>query len=90
MGADYYEDRGPTGMLDNNDDIPVGIGDSTVIDGAIIDKDCRIGKNVTIINDTGIEDSRQDHQVCVIRDGIPVIIKESSVPDGQNLTQILQ
>ena len=90
MGADYYEDRGPTGMMVNNDDIPVGIGDSTVIDGAIIDKDCRIGKNVTIINDTGVEDSRQDHKVCVIRDGIPVIIKESSVADGQNLTQVLQ
>lgn len=86
MGADYYEtSQQPTdpGM------IPLGIGDNCVIDGAIIDKDCRIGKNVTIINESGIEDSRQDHSVCVIRDRIPVIIKESQVADNQNLTQIL-
>ena len=83
MGADYYEDH-------TENDIPLGIGDSAVVDGAIIDKDCRIGKNVTIVNDMGIEDSRQDHEICVIRDGIPIIIKEASVADGQNLTQILQ
>ena len=85
MGADYYESENNT-----MPSIPLGIGDSTVIDGAIIDKDCRVGKNVIIINDSGIEDSRQDHEVCVIRDGIPVIIKESTVPDGKNLSQILE
>ncbi len=83
MGADFYENE-PAANL-----IPVGIGDSTVIDGAIVDKDCRIGKNVTIINETGIDDSRQDHPVCVVRDGIPVIIKESQVADCMNLGQLL-
>ena len=82
MGADFYEPE--------PEKIPVGIGDNTVIEGAIIDKDCRIGSNVRIVNDLSIEDSRQDHPICVIRDGIPVIIKESCVRDGQNLNDILQ
>lgn len=87
MGSDYYEPR--TGDSNSMHEIPLGIGDSTIIDGAIIDKDCRIGKNVEIANTSGIEDSRHDHGICVIRDRIPVIIKDSVIGDGQNLTSIL-
>ena len=81
MGADFYDPE-PEGL-------PLAIGDNTIIDGAIIDKDCRIGANVKIHNDLSIEDSRQDHEVCVVRDGIPVIVKESHIKDGMTLKEIL-
>lgn len=81
MGADFYEHE--------PDGIPLGVGNQSVIEGAIIDKDCCIGSNVQIINDLSIEDSRQDHPTCVIRDGIPVIIKGSQITDGMTLQQLL-
>ena len=81
MGADFYE-------TDPNS-LPTGIGDNTIIQGAIIDKDCRIGKNVEIINHQGIQDSDQNNPVCVVRDGIPVVTKGATIPDGMNLESIL-
>ena len=40
-----------------------------VIDGAIIDKNCRIGRNVRVANDRGIETSEETPE-AMIRDGI--------------------
>ena len=85
MGADVYEHSDAA----KKSNVPLGIGDSTIIQGAIIDKDCRVGRNVRIINEAGIEDSRQDHPVCVVRDGIPVVTKESVIEDNQDLSKIL-
>ena len=85
MGADYYEDSEES----TKENIPLGIGDSTIIQGSIIDKDCRIGRNVRIINETGIEDSRQDNPICVVRDGIPVVTKGSMISDNQDLAKLL-
>ena len=82
MGADFYET--------DPDQLTLGIGDNTVIEGAIVDKDCRIGSNVSIVNNLSIEDSGQDHPVCVVRDGIPVIVKGSSIGDNKGLKQILE
>ena len=36
---------------------PLGIGDGTLIEGAIIDKNCRIGRNVRIVNDRRLDTS---------------------------------
>ncbi len=88
MGSDYYETD--SDVADSSNRIPLGIGAASRIEGAIVDKDCRIGKNVVIVNSTGVEDTRQDHSICVIRDRIPVIIKESTIFDGQNLAMILE
>ena len=61
---------------------PLGIGDRTVIDGAIIDKNCRIGSDVTI-KPTGEDEA--EHGPVVIRDGIIVVPREASVPDGWSM-----
>jgi glucose-1-phosphate adenylyltransferase len=59
----------------------VGIGDGTRIDGAIVDKNCRIGSNVRVCNESGIDEA--DIGDCAaIRDGIMVVIKDSVVPNG--------
>jgi glucose-1-phosphate adenylyltransferase len=58
----------------------IGIGDDTVIERAIVDKDCRIGKNVKIINAMGVQEAEGDNYV--IREGIVVIPNDAVVPDG--------
>jgi glucose-1-phosphate adenylyltransferase len=58
----------------------IGIGDGSVIARAIIDKDCRIGKGVRILNESEVRDAEGDNYV--IREGIVVIPKGAVVPDG--------
>lgn len=82
MGAAYFNSERPAEV---ETDIPLGIGEGTVIDGAIIDLDCRIGKNVRIVNKRERIDTSLDHPICVIRDGIPILIKKSILPDGWTL-----
>ena len=57
-----------------------GIGDNAVVERAIIDKDCRIGKNVRIVNERGVQDEEGPNYS--IRDGIVVIPNDAVVPDG--------
>jgi glucose-1-phosphate adenylyltransferase len=77
MGADYIES---TGSLAANV-LPIGIGDGTIISGTILDKNCRIGKNVNITNAAGVQNQGED-EVLQIRDGIPIVIKNGQLEDG--------
>jgi glucose-1-phosphate adenylyltransferase len=78
MGADYYETPEAVAACDFTDQPPVGIGAGAVIEGAIVDKNCRIGQRVRIINDAQLEDVSGD---CVaIRDGIIVVGKDTVLP----------
>lgn len=56
------------------------IGDGALIERAILDKDCRIGKNVKIVNKARVQEGQGEH--FFIRDGIVVIPNEAVVPDG--------
>lgn len=81
MGADEYER--PT-ELKRNGEInrpPLGIGAGSHIDGAILDKNCRIGRNVRIVNEHKIE-NRGTEESCIIRDGVACVVKDGVVPDG--------
>lgn len=83
MGADEYdsEDR----SVQRPADAPaLGIGSGSVIEGAILDKNCRIGRNVRIVNSQRIENT-EDADDCVIRDGIPVVVKGAILTDGWKL-----
>jgi len=79
MGADEYDGADPPAGLPL-----LGVGDGTTIEGSIIDKNCRIGKNVRIVNDDKVEESEdfETHKIC---DGIPVIVKDATLPDGWKL-----
>jgi glucose-1-phosphate adenylyltransferase len=84
LGVDDYETNQ---QLQANQSLrrpPIGIGDGSVIEGAILDKNCRIGKNVRVVNHRGIIDS-EDAPDCVIREGIPIVVKGASLPDGWKL-----
>ncbi len=79
MGSDYYSwhdpnTRDPIGGPDNH-----GIGDDTFIEGAIIDKNVRIGKRCVIRNADGIQEG--EGEFYYIRDGLVVIPKNAVIPD---------
>jgi len=81
LGNDFYE---PTdGLADSvaRGLPPLGIGDDTIISGAIVDKNVRIGKRVRIVNEHGWQNTA-DSDRFTIRDGVAVIPKDALVPDG--------
>jgi len=80
MGADYYESVDE--MQSNvEDQIPhLGIGSDSVIKKAIIDKNARIGRNVKLVNERGIEE--EDGENHYIREGIILIPKNAVLKDG--------
>ena len=84
MGADYYETLSELSSHQTDGIVPLGVGDGSYIEGAIIDKNARIGRNVRIINDQGI-DHTEETPFGMIRDGIPVVAKDTTLPDGWNL-----
>ena len=80
MGADYYEtdvERQENRRYNRPD---IGIGENAVIKGAIIDKNARIGKNVTIRYIPDRPDEETDHWVA--RDGIVIVPKSAIIGDG--------
>jgi glucose-1-phosphate adenylyltransferase len=81
MGIDYYEQSNQLAENQRLGRPNTGIGAGSVIERAIIDKNVRIGRNVRIINETGIVDS-EEMPTHVIRDGIAVIPKSMTLRDG--------
>jgi glucose-1-phosphate adenylyltransferase len=56
------------------------VGDGCVIERAILDKECRVGRNVRIVNRRNLLNDEGDNYV--IRDGIVTIPRGTVVPDG--------
>jgi glucose-1-phosphate adenylyltransferase len=84
MGNDEFE-RGSERTRHAGEGRPaLGIGANCYIDGAIIDKNVRIGKNVRIVNEQNVENRGED-EPCIIRDGVPVVVKEGVIADGWKL-----
>ena len=82
MGADYYEPVNDSSQHLTRGKIPVGIGESTVIQNAIIDKNARIGRNVKIVNKENIQEAEREDLGFYIRSGIVVVLKNAVIPDG--------
>lgn len=78
MGADYF-DR-PEALEKEGGGIPIGIGENSKIDGAIIDKNPRIGKDVVILPYPRGTEIETDNWSVV--DGVVVIPKNVVIPDG--------
>jgi glucose-1-phosphate adenylyltransferase len=80
MGNDYYELPGEIASRRCNGCPPLGIGPGTFVEGAIIDKNCRIGCGARVVNAARLENTEED-QFGMIRDGVLVIPKETTLPD---------
>jgi glucose-1-phosphate adenylyltransferase len=81
MGNDSYETLEQ--IAQNPDTPPMGIGNYCHIEMAILDKDCRIGNNVTIKGGDHLQDT--DAPEYVIRDGIVVVKKGAIIQDGTRI-----
>jgi glucose-1-phosphate adenylyltransferase len=82
MGSDYYQS-----IEDMRSEISVGrprlgVGENTIIRRAIIDKNTRIGANVRLVNEAGIEHADGDGSNYYIRDRIIIVPKNAVIPDG--------
>ena len=57
-------------------------GANTIVRKSIVDKNARIGSNVQIVNKAGVREANRENEGWVIKDGITIIIKDSTIPDG--------
>ena len=80
LGSDYYESEESVVEHERDGKPRMGIGAHCNIENAIIDKNARIGNNVTI-SPAGKPES-VDHELYFIRDGIVVIPKNAVIPHG--------
>jgi len=81
LGNDFYELPEDLAAHTAHGDPPLGIGDGTIIEGAIVDKNVRIGRRARIVNEQGWE-TTADSDRYLVRDGVAVVPKDAVVPDG--------
>lgn len=82
MGSDFFESSEDRNELRKRGGIPLGVGRGTTIKKAIIDKNARIGENVTIVNRECIEEADRSDEGFYIRNGVVVVVKNASISDG--------
>ena len=82
MGSDFYESPAERLAARESGKVPLGIGPNTIIQRAIVDKNARIGGNVKIINKDRVDEANREGLGFVIRNGIVVVIKNATIPDG--------
>lgn len=80
IGADRFETPAERDANRRKNVPDIGIGDDAVIERAILDKDCRIGTKVRIVNAGRVQEAEGPNYV--IRDGIVVIPNDTTVADG--------
>ena len=82
MGSDFYESSEDRTLLRQGGGIPLGVGQGTTVKGAILDKNTRIGNNVTIVNKDHVEEADRADEGFYIRNGIVVVVKNATISDG--------
>ncbi len=83
IGSNSYEDIDELEQNRINGIPSFGVGERCAIHNTIIDKDARIGNDVTIQGGEHLEDTEKD--AYVIKDGVVVIKSRSVIPDGFSL-----
>jgi glucose-1-phosphate adenylyltransferase len=78
MGSDYHETLKE--IEEKKINILMGIGERCYIKNAILDKNCRIGDDVTIKGGSHLQDTETD--TYAIKDGIVVIKNGVTIPNG--------
>jgi glucose-1-phosphate adenylyltransferase len=80
IGADRYETDDERESNRRRGIPNFNVGDGTIIERAILDKDCRIGRNVRITNERRVSEAEGENYV--IRDGIVCIPRGAIVADN--------
>jgi glucose-1-phosphate adenylyltransferase len=84
MGSDDYQSTADAAQAAAAGQPPQGIGSGSVIEGAIIDKNCHIGRDVRVLNARGVDTSEETPE-AMIRDGVACVQKGATLPDGWTL-----
>jgi len=84
MGADFYETEEERASNTKNSIPNIGIGANSMICGAIIDKNARIGKSCRIGVDPLMRENG-DFNGYVIRDGLIIILKGAVIADETSI-----
>ena len=85
MGSDFFESSEERLALRKGGGIPLGVGTGTTVKRAILDKNTRIGDNVIIVNKDNVEEADRPEEGFYIRNGIVVVVKNASIPDGTHI-----
>jgi glucose-1-phosphate adenylyltransferase len=80
LGADFFQTIDEIHASEGGGAPLVGVGSNSRIEGAIIDKNARIGRGVQIRSDPSRPDT--DGEGFYVRDGIVVVPKGAVIPDG--------
>jgi glucose-1-phosphate adenylyltransferase len=81
MGTDFYETPEHLECNGGASRTPMGIGDGSVIENAIVDKNCHLGRDVQVIGDPRQIDRISGHNWDML-DGIVIIPKNAVLADG--------
>ena len=82
IGSDRFETDGEQ-KRNQIDSMPsLNVGDNTIITHAILDKDCRVGSNVTILNEAKRMEYDEPNGLWHIRDGIVCVPRGAVIPNG--------
>jgi glucose-1-phosphate adenylyltransferase len=82
LGSDKYEsaaqkrENARTGKPDLN------IGDGALVERAILDKECRVGRGAKLVNRDGRQEADGPNGLYHIRDGIICVPRGTVIPDG--------
>ena len=82
MGNDFFESSEERAVLRERGGTPVGVGRGTTVKRAILDKNVRIGRDVTIVNKDHVEEADRSELGFYVRNGIVVVVKNATIADG--------
>jgi len=80
MGSDHYQTLAEIQEATTAGQPLLGVGDRCYINNAILDKNCRIGNDVRINGGAHLKEG--DYGLYVVKDGIVVIKKGATIPNG--------
>jgi glucose-1-phosphate adenylyltransferase len=82
MGNDFFESSQERAVLRERGGTPLGVGRGTTVKRAILDKNVRIGRDVTIVNKDRVDEADRPELGFYIRNGIVVVEKNATIADG--------
>lgn len=80
MGSDNYQSMDDMTANSQNGVINIGVGQRCKITNTIVDKNCRIGNDVTLHGGPHLKDTNTP--LYTVKDGIIVVKKGAIIPDG--------
>ncbi|NNE35889.1 MAG: glucose-1-phosphate adenylyltransferase, partial [Rhodothermales bacterium] len=83
MGANYYPWQHEEQLSAIEGPPNPGIGEGTIIENAIVDRNASVGRNCVLKNEDGVLEA--DGDGYYIRDGLIVVPKGGSIPDGTHI-----